>query len=254
MNDFKKVISNTLKIVQEANNDKRSSGLTEIEDSICLFSNLMLQTACELTESIIDIREGGSRSGVNWIQSCLCTRYLFELCANHAILKNGEENEIMLRWEKYLYLRKLQIFGDYTYGICVDLLPEKTIKRLEKNNAETYLGRNHGDELTKENLKESVKLENEHFHFEDPWEMSMYDKLQFIEASNPKVFLSRWSMYSQISHASSFSIWPMWVDPVPHFDAIQCISLIFNHEFKYHNIVFDKNRFMDQIYKGIKEN
>lgn len=250
MEDYKKFINNKSKKVEKLNSSLRTNNISEIEDSIHLFSNLILQSASELTISVIEMREGGSRSGTNWIQSCIITRYLFEILANHSILKYGNLNEEMeSRWKSYLYLRKLQIYGDDTYGIAVELLPEKTKKKLKKKGVQTYLGYNHGDEKIEKNLIVSVKLENEQFQFDDPWGLTMYEKLQYINTLNPDIFLSRWRMYSQISHASSFSLWPTWIDPVPHFDAIQCLTMILNTEYKFHGLDFNCKKFQETIYQ-----
>jgi hypothetical protein len=157
MEDYKRFINDISKKVEKLNDGLRTkkhiSEIEDIEDSIHLFSNLILKSASELTISVIEMREGGSRSGTKWIQSCIITRYLFEILANHSILKHGNLNEEMeSRWKKYLYLRKLQIYGDDTYGIAVDLLPQKTKNRLEKKGAQTYLGYNQGDERIKKIL------------------------------------------------------------------------------------------------------
>jgi hypothetical protein len=239
------LISNELREIID-NSDKN-----KIEKSQkIIFSSLMISTASEITKEIIKLREQKGRNPTNWIQSCTSTRYLFELLSNHATLRNCDNEDDY--WDKFLYLRKLQVFGNDTYGVSIDILPQKTREKLTKNNAETYLGWNHGEERIKENLRKSVKLENEHFQFSDPWGLTMFDKMKFIKTSNKKVFLSRWRMYSQISHASSFSIWPMWFDPVPHFDAIQCLSIIYRTEYEYHGKIFDTNLFCEKIYKAIK--
>lgn len=215
------------------------------------YSSIIISTSSQLTLEIINLREKpGSRSGAKWLQSCLMTRYLFELLANQAVLKFAPVSES--NWESYLYLRNLQIFGNQTYGVALDILPDKTRKKLIKNNAETYLGWNHGDEEIKENLKESVKLENEHFQFNDPWGLTMFEKMKYIRTSHPDVFLSRWRMYSQIAHASSFSLWPMWTDPIPYHDAVQCVSIIFETEYEYLGKEFNGSFFLEKLFKSLK--
>lgn len=215
------------------------------------FSFIIITTAKELAIEIIKLRESvGSRSGTKWLQSCLLTRYLFELVANQAVLKFAPEPES--NWERYLYLRNLQIFGNQTYGVALDILPDKTRKKLKKNNAETYFGWNHGDDKINQNKKESVKIENEHFQFNDPWGLTMFEKMKFIKTSHPDVFLSRWRMYSQIAHASSFSLWPMWIDPIPHHDAIQCISIIFQAEYDHLRKEFDGKYFCTALFDSLK--
>lgn len=42
------------------------------------YGQRIIQTACDLTICVIQMREGGSRYGTKWLQSCLMTRYLFE--------------------------------------------------------------------------------------------------------------------------------------------------------------------------------
>jgi hypothetical protein len=244
MEKFQEIVSSTSKDLTELIDSSVDKDVDNSQQLV--LSYMMISNASDLTIQIIKMRETGSRSGVNWLQSCLLTRYLFELVGNHSTLRNAENEE------KYLYLRKLQIFGDDTYGVALNILPEKTRKKLEKNNAETYLGWGHEDDRIKTNLKKSVKLENEHFQFSDPWGLTMFEKMKYIKTSNPEVFLSRWRMYSQISHASAFTLWPMWIDPVPHFEAIQCLSIIFSTEYEYHGKKIDGNLFCNKIYESLK--
>lgn len=93
--------------------------------------------------------------------------------------------------------------------------------------------------------KKTVLVKDQLFRFEDPWGMSMSDKLQFLPLKDELLFLDRWKMYSHISHASAFSVWPRWVDPAPRFDSIQCLALVANVAAKFLNRPFDSTKFLE---------
>lgn len=197
------------------------------------------------------MREGGSRHGTKWLQSCLMTRYLFELTANHSVLRHGDDSDLKSsRWLDFLRTWKLHIFG-HTYGIEVDKLTKPSKKRLRKFGAKTYKETSLWSRDNNQKV-DHVKFEEEHFQFDDPFEMTMYKKLAFIGASKPRVFLSQWKMYSHISHASPFSLWPLWIEPVPHFDAIQCLSIILSTESKHQGLEFDGKLFSSSLFEAVK--
>lgn len=228
---------------------KRTGNYENFEEKKLIFSDLILNQCSLLVSNVIELHEKNQRNGVKWLQSCLITRFLFESVANFSILKNTNDQDLTNeRWRKWLYLRDLQIYENNTYGISLNNLPEKTLKRIKKNKADTYRSYHNRDKNDKKNLQEYIKLENEHFSFDDPWGLTMFQKMQYIDLSDSSVFLSRWRMYSQIAHASSFSFWPMWIDPVPVTDAVQCISILFKTAYKELNIEFDTNNFTDSLF------
>lgn len=208
------------------------------------FLELIVITASKLTRDIVsNWKPPGSEVGGAWLQSSLINRYLFELLANHALLTTKFKNDDV--WEKFLTLRRLQIFADNTYGIALESLPSATLNHIRKNSrANIYKGWNRGDDQIKENLKDSIKLESTAFKFHDPWAMSFVQKCDLIDVKYRAYVLNRWKMYTQISHASSFSLWPTWIDPEPIYDAIHCLALILKGSYNHFNAPFNEKIFI----------
>ena len=93
---------------------------------------------------------------------------------------------------------------------------------------------------------EAVLVEDTEFMFDDPWGLSMREKLRFLSVSDVNLFLGQWTMYSHVCHASAFSVWPTWIDPRPHVDAIQCLGVTALMVAKAIGKSFDRKKFIDE--------
>jgi hypothetical protein len=175
----------------------------------------------------------------------LLTRYLFELVANIGAILNAETPEIRIkRLESWAALREMAVHSDGTYSIPLAALGRGAKERLEKRGGKVA-------ELPSSVSHESsefISVEDRAFRFDDPWKLSMSKKVEYLPLKSATYFLDRWKMYSHISHASAFSIWPKWMDPIPRFDAAQCLLILAKCIAGFLGVSFDvENKFLKEL-------
>lgn len=215
-----------------------------------------VEIATDLTQRVVALSPRGlSNDNVDRLMSSLATRYLFDLLANICFMLTTEpESEREKRQLEWLRLRDLIVIGDGSYRMPADHLPKKTSKRLKK--APRAVGSvkfpKFNQELGKEEPIDSISISHQSFIFDDPWGMSMAEKVKAIPAIDREYFLDRWKMYSHIAHASAFSLWPAWMYPIPLHDAIQCLAILLRVVSNYIGHNFDSRTFIDQAWLHTK--
>lgn len=208
-----------------------------------------LELAVDLSSRVIELRPRGSgECRSDRLVASVITRYLFELAVNVGAILNAETPELrMERLESWIALREMAVHSDGTYSVALDALGEGAKEKLTKRGSKILqLPAADGSDSG-----EFIRVEDKAFRFNDPWKLSMSQKVQYLHLKDSAYFLDRWKMYSHISHASAFSIWPRWMDPIPRFDATQCLSVIAKCIARFLDVPFDSESFCKDIYDGM---
>lgn len=209
-----------------------------------------VEVVTELTTRVLTLRPKGigEDSGDRLVAS-LITRYIFEMTANLGVMLRTTPEEV--REQRQIAWRRMQQMtprADGTYALPVSHLSEPVMRRLDKRAAKLVAVRPPGSSdpgaLTK-----AVSVTEGGFRFDDPWQMGMLDKAKCLPLSDEAYFLDRWKMYAHISHASAFSIWFRWIDPVPRFDAVECLAIVGGMAAELVSMPFDPKSFRETTWK-----
>ena len=249
MNELKSHIKNvTEDVIKEIddfimNNDEKMKWLHCLKLPIC--------EAEALIHKIIDSKTNtGSRVTHEFIIASLTTRYLFELSANISVMLNTQPESLRNeRQEKWLRLKDLDIIGE-SYSMPINNAPDNTKKRLLKNEDKITKckGVTQNRQQDSETSPYSVPVSDDKFLFEDPWGLTIRKKIELMPLGNPSRFLEQWKLYSHIAHASAFSLWPKWIEPVPVNDAIQAFSVLLKVVSDFLKLDFNMKEFIDNSF------
>jgi hypothetical protein len=180
--------------------------------------------------SVINLIHPNNEDVAQRIIASLITRYLFELTSNIGVMlcaeSESDRSYYQLEWIK---LRELKLNGNASYSAPIDHLSDKRQRKFSSSDF--------------------VPIGHEDFIFDDPWNLKMSDKVEFLPISDKQLFLEQWKIYSHISHASSFSIWPKWIQPIPIHDSLQCLSIIMRIVSVFLGRDFDANLFLEDAWK-----
>lgn len=198
---------------------------------------------------------GLSRDPTDRLIASISTRYLFEIVANVSVMLNYDPPARRLELQdQWIKLRDMMVVPDGSYRMPLENLSDKTRSRLEKRKSFTYSAwPKYSRETQSEEFINSVAIGNQAFLFEDPWQLTMAKKAQYVPTSDKDVFLERWKMYSHISHASAFSIFPTWMYPVPIHDALQAISCLYSVICDFLSHEYDSGDFLKGAWSLIEE-